>query len=45
MVLNIEGTGSRGQEKPVLTALANIFRVFKGPEISPEIVTVFMNEC
>lgn len=45
MELNIEGAGSRGREGPVLTALANISAVFKGTEISPEIVTDFMNEC
>lgn len=33
-----------GQEEPVFIALANISEVLKGAEISPEIVTIFMNE-
>lgn len=45
MMLNLEGTGSRGQEGPVFTALANLAEEWKGRELSPEIVTVFMNEC
>lgn len=44
MMLNREGTRSRGQEGPVLTALAKTSEVLKGTEVSPETVTILMNE-
>lgn len=45
MHLNTDRTRRGGQEEPVFIALAKISEVLKGTEISPEIVTVFMNEC
>lgn len=45
MTLNTDGTRRGvGQEEPLFIALAKISEVLKGTEISPEIVTIFMNE-